>query len=52
MGHAETMQVVHAMIRATNYLRVQGYIHLHHLFTRKVQFYIHTRVLAVIATRS
>ena len=39
----------HAMTRATNYLRVQGYTRLHHLFTRKVEFYTHTRVLAVIA---
>ena len=42
----------HAMTRATNYLRVQGYTRLQHLFTCKVEFYTHTRVLAVIAIRS
>ena len=54
-GHAEATGVahacfchIHAMTRATNYLCVQGYMRLHHLFTRKVQFYTQTRMLAVI----
>ena len=57
--YAEATQVAHAcfcqkhaMTHAINYLHVQGYTHLHHLFTRKVQFYMHTRVLAVMATRN
>ena len=55
MGHAEATRVahacfwhMHAMTRIINYLRVQGYTRLYHLFSRKVQFYMHTRVLAVI----
>ena len=59
MRHAETTRVAcacfcqkHAMTRTTNYLRVQGYMRLHHFFTHKVEFYTHMRVLAVIATRS
>ena len=57
-GHASCTRMYacfcqkHTMTHATNYLRVQGNTRLHHLFIRKVQFYTHTRVLAVIATRS
>ena len=49
--YAETTRVAHAcfcqkhaMTHATNYLCVQGYTRLYHLFTRKVEFYMHTRV--------
>ena len=50
MNYTRTYICLHAL--TNHYLCVQGYMHLHHLFTCEVLFYMHTRVLAVICVIS